>query len=328
MIILDTKKAIHLEKTEYAEARQLVARIVQMTSPHRSPYFHANSLLVLVQLDIITGIHDAATLRNLAATRELASELPFYNVTLTCDVCQAELDLRNGDRTKAYTTLKILGKRTELPYDSVYLSLANLGDLSNNLCSLETTFHWAITYFALSQKRKQLCHSYQALRCLGDVLLAQGDEQTAMNIFQAVLEASTEMDVHQRRADCMARIGDILVRRGEPDKAKDMWEAALPLFVRSSQAKDAAAIETKLAQLADRDSDALSEISSAGISTQKSYRFEIAPREELASGEDATTEIPAELLNLRAPTGQPVAKSEVGEMVVMAGENEKLETTA
>jgi hypothetical protein len=324
LTLLDTQVEIHWQKAEYAVARQLTARMIQMTSRHRSPYFHTNSLSNLVQLDIITGVYDAVTLRNLAASRELAVELPFHGVTLTCDVCQAALDLRNGDGTKAYTAFQTLAGRTVTRHDSVYLSLANLGDLSNNLCGLEQTFHWATIYFAFSRKGKILGHTYQALRCLGDILLAQGDDTTAMNIFQAVLDGSTEMDVHRRRADCMSRIGDILLHRGEPEKAKDMWEAALPLFVRSSQAKDAAAIETKLDQLADRDLDAHSDISSAGISARKGADVGIAPVEELALDEDETTEIPAELLNLRAPTGQPVAKSEVGEIGVVAGEFEKV----
>ena len=156
--ILDAKLDIHWQKTEYTEARQLTELMIQMTSRHRSPYFHTNSLNNLVQLDIITGVHDGVTLRNLAAARERAAELPFQKVTMECDVSQAELDLRDGDRTKAYTTLKILGGKTELPYDAVYRSLENLGDLSNNLCGLEKTFHWATTYFAFSRKKNHLGH--------------------------------------------------------------------------------------------------------------------------------------------------------------------------
>ncbi|KAJ6600258.1 hypothetical protein DFH09DRAFT_1355610 [Mycena vulgaris] len=288
---LSVRSRIHQCKTEYAEARQLTERMAQMTSRHRSPYYHAWCLITLVQLDLLLGLDGPAILENFAAARELATEIRFSQVMQMCDFFQAELDLRNGHRTKAYTTLKILGGRTQLLSSATRLSLEKLGELSNHLCQLERTFHWATTYFALSRKTKELGGTYQALRYLGDILLAQGDEQTAMNIFHAVLDASTEMDVHRRRADCMSRIGDILVRRGELEKAKDMWEAALPLFVRSSQAKDATAIESKLSELARGDLGAL---------------------EELDSKEEATAEIPTELFNLRAPIGQAVTEPEAG----------------
>jgi hypothetical protein len=245
----DTMMEIHWQKAEYTEAHQVAERMVQMTSQHRSPYFHAYSVISLAQLSLIIGLKDTVIMESLALARELATELRFGQGMQMCNFLQAELDLRNGDRLKAYTVFQILGGKTESQSDTVYLSMANLGDLSNDLCGLEQTFRWAATYFAFSRKSKHLGHTYQALRYLGDILLAQGDEETAMSIFQAVLDASTEMDVHRRRADCMSRMGDILVHSGEPGKAKHMWEAAHPLFVRSSQANDAATIEVKLAQL-------------------------------------------------------------------------------
>ncbi|KAJ6540569.1 hypothetical protein B0H19DRAFT_1077976 [Mycena capillaripes] len=104
--------------------------------------------------------------------------------------------------------------------------------------------------FCVAKKTQDLGHKYQALRYLGDNFLAQKDEETALSVFQVVLDGSTEMDVHRRRADCMSRMGDIHLRRGELDRAKQLWETARPLFVRSSCAKDATLIGSKLAQLA------------------------------------------------------------------------------
>jgi predicted negative regulator of RcsB-dependent stress response len=118
------------------------------------------------------------------------------------------------------------------------------------MCSPAQTFRWATTYLALASKSQQLSETYQALRYFGDIFLAIGNEQTALNIFQAVLDGSTEMDVHRRRADCMSRIGDILLRRQEVERATEMWEAARPLFVRSSRANDVVATDAKLEELA------------------------------------------------------------------------------
>jgi hypothetical protein len=78
---------------------------------------------------------------------------------------------------KTYITCQILAGWTESPSEAVYLSLVKLGNLTNNFCGLEKTFHWATTYFALSRRSTRLGYTCQALRCLGDILLAQGDQK-------------------------------------------------------------------------------------------------------------------------------------------------------
>ncbi|KAJ7103912.1 hypothetical protein C8R44DRAFT_808351 [Mycena epipterygia] len=54
------------------------------------------------------------------------------------------------------------------------------------------------------------------------------------------------MDVHRGRADCMLRLGDIAMHRGDFVKATELWKEARPLFERSSQKKDMAQINTRL----------------------------------------------------------------------------------
>jgi predicted negative regulator of RcsB-dependent stress response len=49
----------------------------------------------------------------------------------------------------------------------------------------------------------------------------------------------------------MVRIGDILMARGNAVEARKMWKDAKPLFIRSSQMKDAASVDARLAQFAD-----------------------------------------------------------------------------
>ncbi|KAJ7115227.1 hypothetical protein C8R44DRAFT_794269, partial [Mycena epipterygia] len=55
------------------------------------------------------------------------------------------------------------------------------------------------------------------------------------------------MDVHRGRGDCMLRLGDIAKNRGDLVKAAELWKEARPLFEKSSQAKDMAKIDTRLA---------------------------------------------------------------------------------
>ncbi|KAJ7339123.1 hypothetical protein DFH08DRAFT_812521 [Mycena albidolilacea] len=55
------------------------------------------------------------------------------------------------------------------------------------------------------------------------------------------------MDVHQSRAECLLRLGDISKGRGDITAAERFWEAARPLFEWSSQAKQVNKIDERLA---------------------------------------------------------------------------------
>ncbi|KAJ7263859.1 hypothetical protein C8J57DRAFT_1626342 [Mycena rebaudengoi] len=98
-------------------------------------------------------------------------------------------------------------------------------------------------------KCKDKRQTMQAFRCLGQILCAQGDNETALSLFNVALDGFTLIDVHRWRADCMVRIADILNSRGEVMKAVELWKAARPLFKRSSQMKDIIKIDEKLAEV-------------------------------------------------------------------------------
>jgi hypothetical protein len=104
-------------------------------------------------------------------------------------------------------------------------------------------------YFATVQKGHNLVETFHALRCLADVFTALDDEETDLHLFHTALEGATKLDIHCLRAECMVGIGDIMEGCENMLEAKEKWEAAIPLFIRSSQTKDAAAIEARLAKL-------------------------------------------------------------------------------
>jgi hypothetical protein len=89
----------------------------------------------------------------------------------------------------------------------------------------------------------------KALRCLAQVFVTQGDDETALSLFTVALDGLTFMDIHRWRADCMCRIAEILKRRGEVMNSVGLWKAARPLFERASQAKDIAQIDARLSIL-------------------------------------------------------------------------------
>ncbi|KAJ7854902.1 hypothetical protein B0H13DRAFT_2358209 [Mycena leptocephala] len=57
------------------------------------------------------------------------------------------------------------------------------------------------------------------------------------------------MDLHRSRAECMLRLGDISNGLGDLLKAVEFWEAARPLFERSSQAKQVQHIDERVANI-------------------------------------------------------------------------------
>ncbi|KAJ7897615.1 hypothetical protein B0H14DRAFT_3124550 [Mycena olivaceomarginata] len=77
----------------------------------------------------------------------------------------------------------------------------------------------------------------QCLQFFGDIFLHQEDEDNAIALFTVALEGFTYMDVHQSRAECMLRLGDISNSHGDLLEAVEHWTTAQPLFERSSQAK-------------------------------------------------------------------------------------------
>jgi predicted negative regulator of RcsB-dependent stress response len=107
-----------------------------------------------------------------------------------------------------------------------------------------------VTYPAHAQKLQQKLEPHKALQFLGDIFLANGDEETANTLFTVALEGFTQMDVHQSRAQCMLHLGDFAKERGDLLTAARLWAEARPLFERSVQAKDVSQIDIRLAAVA------------------------------------------------------------------------------
>jgi hypothetical protein len=105
---------------------------------------------------------------------------------------------------------------------------------------------WTAVYLVNSLQRKEKLGIYKAFQFLGDIFLLQNDEHTAISLFTVALEGFTQMDVHRSRAECMLHLGDISRGDGDLLKAVEFWEAARPLFERSSQAKQVENIDGRL----------------------------------------------------------------------------------
>jgi hypothetical protein len=127
--------------------------------------------------------------------------------------------------------------------------LGRLSDLSTEMGNVQTTLGWAGIFLVLALKSRNKLAILKALRCLGQIFVAHGDDNTALSLFTVALDGLTIMDVHHWKADCMIHIADIWERKGEILKSVCLWKVARPLFQRSSQMKDVARIDRKLADM-------------------------------------------------------------------------------
>ncbi|KAJ7215642.1 hypothetical protein C8J57DRAFT_1600268 [Mycena rebaudengoi] len=175
--------------------------------------------------------------------------------------------------------------------DLPLLCLERLGDLSAGMNDIPTTLRWTVILLGQAVKCKEKRQTMQAFRCLGQIFAAEGDNETALSLFNVALDGFTFMDVHRWKADCMVRIADILTSRGEVMKAVELWKAARPLFERSSQMKDIIKIDAKLAEVDsailveyEEQLQRLSELHVPGSAPEPTYSGEDEEEDNLAQG--------------------------------------------
>ncbi|KAJ7655951.1 hypothetical protein B0H17DRAFT_1146285 [Mycena rosella] len=248
---LDIQADIHWRKTEYSHAHTNQTIIGSMTSPSRSPWFHANALATLAYLDIAMSSDEVEIVRNLDNAKGIYKALDSPRIVL-CSFITAHLFLHRGESDRARVTFEgCLIKSRDIYSDVKALCLAALGDPRHKMHNQEDTFRWASVFFSFGLKSKDRVATFHALRCLADIYDISNDEETALSLYHTALEGATEMDIHRLRAESMTGIGDIMMRRGDMTQAKEMWEVVHPLFLRSSQMKDAAAIDARVAKLSE-----------------------------------------------------------------------------
>ncbi|KAF8131359.1 hypothetical protein K438DRAFT_2132012 [Mycena galopus ATCC 62051] len=173
---------------------------------------------------------------NLDAAREIMSNRTSQISVSICDVIQAIVELREGKFNSA--KMKFHACLRGLPW-GIYEESAHLA--LEYLANVEA---WAISGWGYEWPM-----GYIALLFLADLFRVNKDEITAANLYEVALHGFTYMDVHQSRAQCMLRLGDLANNQGHTSIAITHWEAARPLFERASQAKDVAKIDSRLSTI-------------------------------------------------------------------------------
>ncbi|KAJ7457507.1 hypothetical protein FB451DRAFT_1372600 [Mycena latifolia] len=245
--ILNNQAEVHLLKSEYLEAHSIHTQILHTTQIEESPYIHGITFLTMAQIDVeMEAVRDGMQTK-IDKARQLFSRIGDPIGIVLCDTTTAALDLTEGDLLKAMSLFQaclksVWGKYTE----AASYCLERLGNASLWHAIDHASSSWTVTFLVYSLKLKQKLEIHKALQFLGDLYLADGDQQTAISLFTVALEGFTKMDVHRSRAECMLRLGDIAEVNEDLRKAAELWKIARPLFERSSQAKQVVHIDERL----------------------------------------------------------------------------------
>jgi tetratricopeptide (TPR) repeat protein len=206
-------------------------------------HIYGFALLNIAEIDVSIGAPKNYVQRMCEKAREIFNTRNCATEVIMCDMILADLQLRERNFLAAKTLFERC-IRSSLHPGIRSFCLERLGDTS----SWDAYDLGCATIFLVhSIRRKEKLGIHKALQFLGDVLLAQDDEQTAISLFMVALEGFTWMDVHRSAAECMLRLGNISMKHGDFLKALKLWETARPLFERSSQTKQVEHIDERLA---------------------------------------------------------------------------------
>ncbi|KAJ7480987.1 hypothetical protein FB451DRAFT_1365282 [Mycena latifolia] len=250
--ILTGQAEVHLLKSEYVEAYNVYTEILHTIPSDQWPYQHAIALLTMAQIDVEIGALGDRVHRNIDTAKQLFSSVGYSRAIISCDIVTAALDMNIGNLLKARSLFQAClksawGKDSE----DVSYCLERLGNASLWVAIHHASSQWTVIFLVQILKLKQKLQIHKALQFLGDLYLADRDQQTAISLFTIALEGFTRMDVHRSRAECMLRLGDIAELHGDLSKAAELWKMARPLFERSSQTKQVIRIDEQLAKCAE-----------------------------------------------------------------------------
>jgi tetratricopeptide (TPR) repeat protein len=245
--IMASQAEIHLVKSEYHEAHNIQTQILQECPLHWDSYNHAIALLNLAEIGLSMNAPKHAVQQDIERAKKIFLPLEQIIEITMCDMILADLHLREGEISIAKTLFKTCLRACNHAEIKSYC-LAQLGKTGCWGASGQMS-SWTTVYLAHSIKFKAKLGIHKALQFLGDIFLAQADKDTAVSLFTIALEGFTYMDVHRSRAECMLRLGDIAKELDDLCKAVESWDAARPLFERSSQVKGVELIDERLASV-------------------------------------------------------------------------------
>ncbi|KAK7042660.1 ATPase-AAA-core domain-containing protein [Favolaschia claudopus] len=241
---------IHLRKSEYTQAQTIFRSVIENTSIEDNNHAHAVALLNSAYIDILKNTVTQDISQALHTSREIFDRLDRNGGMLTCDMVEAELNLKRGRVEWAKLRFKqILKVAWEQDVEAKSYCLERLGNPklwpSSDECSTLTVVY--LSHAMHCKLKSEVC---KALLFLGDTFVAE-NEDPAMTLYTLALEGFTFMDIHQYRAECMLRLGDLAHKHRDWNKARTFWSQARPLFEQAAQTKSVAEVDSRLVCLKD-----------------------------------------------------------------------------
>lgn len=247
LTIMSSEGEIHNFRSEYVETLNIQKQILSKISVEQDPYNHAFALLNIADIGVMMGASKHVVEKNIDIAKSIFKTVGYSMEVLICDAILADLYLREGNMLTAQTLFeKCLSSFWRNHIEMATYCLERLSNVSR-WSAMDWPTSWTMVYLVHALKFEQKLDIHKALQFLGDVFQAEGDQGTAISLFTIALDGFTNMDIHRSRAECMLCLGDISQGNGDWLKAVQLWMAARPLFERSSQAKQVAVIDEKLA---------------------------------------------------------------------------------
>jgi tetratricopeptide (TPR) repeat protein len=248
---------VHRFKSEYLDARNIHIQRLDNISMQQNPYDYGFCLLNISEIDVEIDTSKDEMQNNIQTAGQLfGAEAANSREMAFRDMIQASLDLREGNFLAAKTGFRNCLESTWGSHvESRTYCLEKLADVSCWGARDGASFGSTVTFFVHSLKLKQKLETHKALQFLGRLYLADSDRETAISLLMIALEGFTQMDVHRSKAECMLQLGDISEMDENIGKAAELWATARPLFQRSSQVKQIAHIDERLAGMKRRSQD-------------------------------------------------------------------------
>ncbi|KAJ7465512.1 hypothetical protein FB451DRAFT_1486947 [Mycena latifolia] len=249
-IIRYSQAEVHRCKSEYVKARNIQIQILHNITADQNTYYYAMTLHNIAQIDLEIGSSDHDVQYNLEGAHKIFNGINNLHGLVWCDINRAVLHLRQGNLSAArHLFQNYLRSTWGKDPEAVTYCLEKLASVQQRGGADQISSPWPAILLVHSVKSKRRLELHKALQFLGDVFQAQGDPETAVSLFTVALDGFIQMDVHRSRAECLVRLGDISKVNGDELKAAKLWDSARPLFERSSQGKQLAELNSKLASL-------------------------------------------------------------------------------
>ncbi|KAJ7711003.1 hypothetical protein B0H16DRAFT_1703633 [Mycena metata] len=244
-LFMNSRAEVHKHKSEYVEAHKIQNQLLQEIHEIHNPLQLSFTLANIAEIETLMGVSKDLIQEKIDVSQGIAKAKRHVMLITACDTIQADLNLREGDMSSFLFT-----RCLQLTWGSFSEAVSYCLERLGNYSRWEGSQHpssWATVFLAHSSKGKERLGTHKALQFLGDVFLRENDDEvTATSLFTLALEGFTLMDVHQSRAECIIRLGDMSKKKGDLPKAVELWETARPLFERSSQTKQVHDIDRRL----------------------------------------------------------------------------------